>query len=588
MATVAAEPSPFDYEGYRFANERMRALAADGDPRGEMRNVQGVIDGIIENYAEAVVHYQPAPGGTDPANTLVVNARNARILTHALRNYGARVGVAFTSVRFVFDADFPGRELRSDVWTLDRFPKLRIVVAEDGAGGDPGRGDADADAVRAAAWRNGPLALVGAPGSWVKQFRIKRCRTSAVYADLVRVVGGATAPTHETALHSLYIQRLSNSDPSAVASLVRAILSPKKNNGRPWLRLYLPLVSTLRAYPGEEAEEEEGAPTVRTRQLVLVAPPAGTSEWRLGVPGPAAWEWLSAGPGIARIHAPDLSCLGSGDWEAVTDWIRARTDHLMPPPPIERTTRLPPAPNGMLVLVHRVAPATAPHYARRSVVGQTARHLRVIVHNDGRSGHIERTIGGFLVARNPLRAGDPSATHVFGGEEETNPLWWDEIDDQAQCYKDAVNAYNIRSFGGMVVLAREHAKYGSNWLLNLFTDSLHIMWPALVPLWFARPVPDGAEQEDAYRVRFLLDASRLEASADRKDELERVDVRRVTFKRALDLFLLNYRYTDDQVGPTGTMHDAILSRWDAGDIRFVAPGERPPSAEEQNAYLGIP
>jgi hypothetical protein len=98
------ELSPFDYEGYRFANERMHALMNDGDPRGEMRNVQSMIEGIVENYAEAVVLY-PTPG-----NTLVVNAQNAKIFTHALETYN--IGGAFKSVRFVFDADFPGSEIR--------------------------------------------------------------------------------------------------------------------------------------------------------------------------------------------------------------------------------------------------------------------------------------------------------------------------------------------------------------------------------------------------------------------------------------------------------------------------------------------
>jgi hypothetical protein len=593
-AADSPELSPFDYEGFRFAHERMRALAAAGDPRNEMPNVRGVIDGIVENYAGAVVHHR------SPDNALVVNAQNAAIFTHALATYD--IGGAFTSVRFVFDADFPGHELRSGVWDINRFPKLQIVVAEDTAAGGPVRDDDDA---RAAAWRNGPLALVGAPGSRVRQFRVKRCRTRAVYADIARAVRAAhESPAH--ALHSLYIQRLSDADPRAVTQIVHAVLyPPPQNRGRTLRLVHLPLVGTLRAYPGGRGGGGAvRAPTVRIQTLVLVPPTparggggdAGTRD--LGVPGPTAWEWLAAGPGIAAIHAPDLSSLDATEWAAVTDWRRARAEHLLPPPPpVRRTTGLPPAPDGMLVLVHRVAPATAPHYARRSVVGQTARHLRVIVQNDGRVGDIERTVGGGYVPRNPHRhAVDPTATYVGTGDARANPLWWDEIDDQARCYRDAVDANDIRSFGGMVVLTRLHGRDGPDGLRDLLVRFLRAMWPALWPR-FARHRPvvpidaDAMEVDDDegyhYRARFLLDGSRIRpesAETERPGPLHR----RVAFDRALNVILREFKIANPTSGPVGAMHDATMALWDAGDIHFVAPGERSLSAEERNAYLGIP
>ncbi len=44
-SAVPADPelSPFDHEGYRFANERLRVLEAAGDPRGVQvdRDVNG-------------------------------------------------------------------------------------------------------------------------------------------------------------------------------------------------------------------------------------------------------------------------------------------------------------------------------------------------------------------------------------------------------------------------------------------------------------------------------------------------------------------------------------------------------------------
>jgi hypothetical protein len=582
---AASDPelSPFDYEGYRFANERLRALEAAGDPRGETRNVRGVIDGIVENYAQALVHHQPAPG-----NVLVVNTRTAKIVTHALQNYGVNVGAAFSSVRFVFGADFPDREIRSDVWNATLFPNIEVVAAddEDGGGG----------AARAAAWRNGPVALVGVHNSGVRRFHIRRCLTREVYADLAHAVGGF----FRNRLTHVRIRVLLDEDEHrTVATLVRSLISPSLRRGyqRHLEHVCLPLVATLRSYTGE-AEDAPG-PTGRIERLTLVhpsgraVPPLRDSRYP-GVDPASAWRWLSAGPGIGSIHASGLSCLDPSDWAAVTDWRAARAAHLVPPVPANH--------DRLVVLEHRVAPATAPHYARRSVVGRPARHLRVIVHNDGTDG----TLPSSVAVENVFV--DESGREWRDGSTrmQENPLYWSEVDDQAQFYKDAIDPYNIRSFGGMVVLTpsfpdMDARYYGPNeWVWHVFRSFIYAAWPALLPVFvrLSSAVPTEGESSSssssplpAYRVRLLLDASRVAKPRSMRDTSSTGAYRR-DFQRALSDILLEYLEVAAPVEVGGeriqAMQDAVMALWDAGDIRVVTPDTPEPSVEERNAFLMIP